>query len=277
MLNYNKLQMALQHTKQTIALSDILCADTAPASELLRAQVLEHGQTALLTAISNGDGKYHLLSGDAIYQAMSEAHHANQEKFKTVDCLVVESAALSKTQRELLVAYHEAELEPQSTACKLRIADLLLALAGEGVLSRRNLTAVMAEMLEIEPRYAGMFLAIAENATPELREAVITPSSGKHKSKSAHIPVHVAARYAQQLPEVQRRLIRERTEAHSQTPEQRKQKAIGAWLEEMEKKLNGREPLTKEEQALLKKAQRLMRKQNQLAKQRQSQAESNQN
>lgn len=197
MLHCDRLDLQLGYTLAKLKLSDIVCCEPVQPSVQQKAQLIQLGQVIPLTALQNGTGKYTLLSEDILYATMVEMYQQDQE----ADCIVIR--AHSDAVCNLLIEYHHLELGCDNPdEHKLHIVDLLLELAACGEIKRSSVLSITSELFRQSKRYARMYITIASSGIPELRAAVITPSSGVH-GRNAHIPVQRAAQIANLSPEKQ--------------------------------------------------------------------------
>lgn len=261
MLICDLLGLSLSFKLEKINLSNIECCAPMYPSQLEKDE-LELGQLMPLTVMPNASGTYSLLAGDTMYAAMLEPKK-NGRHYRQANCLVIDSASLSDTVRELLIECHRLELGYDNAEMhKLRIVELLLELANTENIKRSSLLSIISELFGQSTRYARMYITIASNGIPELREAVILPASGR-REKSDHIPVQLAAQIANLTPEEQRaELKRLRTGAapKESTTKPTNRKAVETWLRTLENLADSGEPLSAEDLSLLQKAEQLYQK-----------------
>lgn len=259
MLHCDGLNLKLQYTLDKIDLSRLVSLDAVRVSGQERVQLAELGQVAPLTVIQNAAGTYTILAGEDTFAAMAELHSRNAKQFRRVDAMVIRPVEHEDTVRNLLLEYRALELGcGNQDAHRFRIIDLLRELADLGALDPGAMLPVMTELFGQSARYARMYLTIAASGTQELREAVMTPSSGK-REKSAHIPVQLAAQIAKLPPEMQRAEVTRHQSTPAATPSAAapKRNAVEAWLQALQSQVDSGMALDEADTRLLAEASQL--------------------
>lgn len=160
--------------QELVPLEDIVTAEFNPYNENDNDETVEqlaqsieaYGLIEPLCVNKDSDGKYHLISGERRYKAISRL------KWKTVPCVVYD--ALEAVQAELRL--HEANLETReyTSAQKFsfykRVRELLEKLRDEGKLTG-GLQKNIANMLHVSERQVRKYDSIAQ-LDPEIQKSV---------------------------------------------------------------------------------------------------------
>lgn len=260
MLNCSKFDVILKYRRESIPINEITSDVIVTPDQQEKARLMELGQVAPLTVIKNRKGTYSLLEGDQIYAAMADLLSQGNQQFAVADCLTVEHRGLDDWLCDLIIRYHPIEFGGKNVdAYRLDWVDALLVAAERRDMPQSQVTALVADLLNQSKRYARMYVTIAADAIPEVRQAVITPASGR-REKSAHIPVEQAARIAGLSPEQQKAELAKLQAALTEKKtgsQTARQKSVQAWLFSVEKQLKNGIPLKKSDRDLLMQAYHL--------------------
>lgn len=260
MLNCSPFHTILNFSRSNIDIQQIKSCALLSANPQDKAQLNDLGQFAPLVVMQYGKDTYHLLDGDRIYAAMTDLYNAGDQRFAVVDCLIVDSEKLSESFTKLMIQYRAIELGLENKdEHRLHWIDTLLRVAEEQNISPSKVVSLVSDLLHQSTRYARMYVTIAADAIPEVREAVITPAS-RRREKSTHIPVEQAARIAGLSPDQQRaELAKVQTAltAKKATGQTARQKSVQAWLFSVEKRLGDGATLSKNDHELLERASQL--------------------
>lgn len=261
MLYCDVLKWTPTYTREAIPFSQILCDDPLQISEPEKVRLTTFGQLSPLVVIPQGDRQYFLLEGGADYAAMLALRQEDKERFAAVDCLVVDTAGLSDIMRALIIGCQQLEnlrgRDDRLDKYRLRVVDLLLERIKRNEMKRSDLAPTVEKLFSVSRRYAKMYIAISSSAIPELREAVIAPSSGR-QNKYPHIPAQAASLIASFPPEEQRdqlsQFAMKATKKQSSLSSLRG--AVSKWLCALQEQLELGHDLSEADQALLEQVRR---------------------
>lgn len=260
MLNCSKLGIIIKYKRDLIPLEQIESDIVITPTPQEKTKLIELGQVTLLTVIQNGKGKYSLIEGDPTYAAMLDLYAQGNQQFAIADCLVVDSRRLEEPIRDLIIRYHPVEYGRKNMdAHRLEWIETLLIVAEQKKIPQADVIFLVAELIHQSTRYARMYVTIASSAISEVREAVITPASGRRK-KSQHITVERAAHIAGYPAEEQRdklyKLQSHITEKNASTLTGR-QKTVLSWLESVKKQINQSKAVKTKDMELLEQSNRI--------------------